>query len=373
MEFLVLAWFVLIQTESAFLVSVYGALRFTGTLFSPFYGIVIDRYDRKKLITGARLAFSLMAGVIILLAFSGGLEVWHVFVITAVSGMLRAFDNVTRQTLIGDLVSRDTLHNAIALTRTGRDATQILGPLIGGILLDQYGLGVTYILVLALYLIGAGIASQLKPPARTPTGVTTSVMSNLFETFRYVKKEQVILALLLMAFLVNLTGFPLNLGLMPIFAKDVLNTDATGLGQLLSAYSAGALVGSVVIAGIPNVPRLGRLMVLGSIGWHLGILVISLSKWFVPSMVILLFTGAAQSFSMVTMAILLIGSTSTDIRGRVMGLRSWAVYGLPMGLLMSGAIAENASIQAALVINGVVGILLTFLVVARLPGVWRGH
>ena len=160
---------------------------------------------------------------------------------------------------------------------------------------------------------------------------------------------------------------------MPVFARDVLNTDSTGLGQLLGAYSAGALIGSVAIAALPNVPRLGRLMVLGSIGWHLGILVISQFKWFVPSMVVLLFTGAAQSFSMVTMAILLIGSTPTDIRGRVMGLRSWAVYGLPMGLLISGAIADNVNIQTAFVINGVVGILLTILIVGWLRGVWRGN
>ena len=97
MEFLVLAWFVLIETDSAFMVGLFGALRFTGTLFSPFYGVVVDRYDRKRLITGSRLAFSLMAGVIILLAFSNSLQVWHVFVITAASGMLRAFSEKARR------------------------------------------------------------------------------------------------------------------------------------------------------------------------------------------------------------------------------------------------------------------------------------
>ena len=93
---------------------------------------------------------------------------------------------------------------------------------------------------------------------------TASVISNLFQTFRYVKKEEVILALLLMAFLVNLTGYPLNQGLLPVFARDVLGTGSTGLGQLLGAYSAGAFIGSIVIAGLPRVQRLGRMMVLGS-------------------------------------------------------------------------------------------------------------
>ena len=371
MEFLVLAWFVLLETESPFLVGLYGSLRFTGTLFAPLYGIVVDRYDRLNLLRTARIIFTVIAVIIAALSFLDQIHIWHIFVLTGVAGMVRAFDNVTRQTLIADMVPRHNLANAIALTRTGRDATQIVSPIIGGFLLDSFGLGWTYVVIIALLLGGIGLTVPAKPPPRTPTARGASIFTTLADSFRYARSHEVILALLLLAFLVNLTGFPLNQGLVPVFAYDVLLTDSTGLGWLLGAYSAGAFAGSIIIAGIGNLERAGRLMALGSVAWHAGIVALAGSNWFGASLGVLAFAGITQSFTMVTMSILLLGSTPTDIRGRMMGLRSLAVYGLPLGLLASGAIADALSITVALVANGVIGIAVTALIVLALRGIWR--
>ena len=371
MEFLVLAWFVLLETESPFLVGLYGSLRFTGTLFAPLYGIVVDRYDRLKLLRTARIIFTVIAAIIAALSFLDQIHIWHIFVLTGVAGMVRAFDNVTRQTLLADMVPRHNLGNAIALTRTGRDATQIVSPIIGGFLLDSFGLGWTYVVIIALLLGGTGLTVPVKPPPRTPTARGASIFTTLADSFRYALRHQVILALLLLAFLVNLTGFPLNQGLLPVFAYDVLLTDSTGLGWLLGAYSAGAFVGSIVIAGIGNMERAGRLMTLGAVAWHAGIAALAGSKWFGASLGMLAFAGITQSFTMVTMSILLLGSTPTNIRGRMMGLRSLAVYGLPIGLLASGAIADTLGITVALVTNGVIGVAITALIAIALRSIWR--
>ena len=371
MEFLVLAWYVVTQTTSPFWVALFAALRFTGTMFAPFYGIVVDRYDRRKLLIFSRLGFAGIALCILLLSFTGQLQIWHVFVLTALAGMGRSFDNVTRQTFIADLVERGDLPNAIALTRTGRDATQIFAPIVGGVLLDLIGLNWTYLLVMALHLSGVFFMTLLRPPGRTPTARGSSVLSNLAESFRYAGKNQIILALLLLAFLVNLTGFPMTLGLAPVYAKDVLGTTSTGLGLLLGAYSVGSFIGSIAIAGVADLRRLGRLMVLGAVVWHLGILVLSQTSWFGAALAILALSGLAQALSMVTMSILLLGNTSADIRGRIMGLRSLAVYGLPIGLLISGGIADGVSVAAALAINGIVGMVVTVAIVLRFRGVWR--
>ncbi len=371
MEFLVLAWFVLLETESPFLVGLYGSLRFTGTLFAPLYGIVVDRYDRLKLLRTSRIIFTVIAIIIAALAFLDQIHIWQIFVLTGIAGMARAFDNVTRQTIIADMVPRQNLGNAIALTRTGRDATQIVSPIIGGLLLDSFGLGWTYVVIIVLLFGGTALTIPVNPPARTPTARGASIFTTLAGSFRYALRHEVILALLLLAFLVNLTGFPLNQGLVPVFAHDVLLTDSTGLGWLLGAYSAGAFVGSIVIAGIGNIERGGRLMALGSVAWHAGIAALAVSKWFSASLGVLAFAGITQSFTMVTMSILLLGSTPTDIRGRMMGLRSLAVYGLPLGLLASGAIADTLSITVALVANGVIGVAITAAVVLALRGIWR--
>ena len=371
MEFLVLVWFVATHTESAFLVTLYGALRFTGTLFAPFYGIVVDRYDRLMLLRVARIIFTIIAVIIAVLSFLDQIQLWHIFVLTGVAGMARAFDNVTRQTLIADMVPRRNLGNAIALTRTGRDTTQIVSPVIGGLLLDSFGLGWAYVVIIVLLVGGTALTIPVKPPPRTPATRGESIFVTLVDSFRYAIRHEVILALLLLAFLVNLTGFPLNQGLVPVFARDVLLTDSTGLGWLLGAYSAGAFVGSVVIAGIGNMDRAGRLMSLGSVAWHAAIAVLAASTLFNVSLGLLAFAGLVQSFTMVTMSILLLGSTPTEIRGRMMGLRSLAVYGLPLGLLASGVIADTLGIQLALLGNGAVGIVITIAIVFALRKIWR--
>ena len=372
MEFLVLAWFILQETDSPFLLGLYAALRFTGTLFSPLYGIVVDRYRRERLLRLVRFGFTLSALAILALITTDILDVWHVFLLVGTVGMARAFDTITRQTVIPDIVPREGIMNAVALTRSGRDVMQIIGPMVGGVLLARYGMAWSYVAIAAMYLSGVALAFRLQVPNQ-PTAArgSESVISNLRQALSYVRTREVVLGLLLLAFLVNLSGFPLNNGLLPVYAKDVLGVGAEGLGQLLGAYSAGSMVGSVTIAALPRLRRPGVVMTLAGIAWHVGILAIALIAWFGPAMGVLALTGLAQSFAMVTMSMLLLSVTSPEIRGRVMGLRSLAVYGLPLGLLASGFLADILGAPLALVLNGLVGIVFGLAIAVATRGIWR--
>jgi MFS family permease len=370
-EFLVLAWYILQETDSPLLLGVYGALRFTGTLFSPLYGVLVDRYDRRKLILLTRTLFFVNSIVILALALSDVLVVWHIFALVGVAGMGRAFDTIIRQTVIPDIVPANGLMNGVALTRTGRDIMQIIGPLIGGYLLTAWGIGVSYLAVSALYVVGVVFGFFLKPLKVSGSARGPSVVANIREALGYVRRQEVILAILLLAFLVNLTGFPLNQGLMPVFARDVLDVGATGLGQLLGAYAAGSMIASVTLAALPVIHRPGRVIVLGSIGWHAAILFVAFSQWFGPSLILLALTGISQSVAMVTMSMTLLSATSPEVRGRVMGLRSLAVYGLPIGLLLSGALADGMSVKVALIVNATVGIAFSVIIAAFLSMLWR--
>ena len=372
MEFLVLAWFILQETDSPFLLGLYAALRFTGTLFSPLYGIVVDRYRRERLLRAVRFGFAASAIVILSLILWDILGAWHVFIIVGIVGMARAFDTVTRQTVIPDIVPREGIMNAVALTRSGRDIMQIVGPMVGGVLLARYGMAWSYAAIVGMYLAGAALALRLSVPNQ-PMAVRSSesVISNLRQAMSYVRTREVVLGLLLLAFLVNLSGFPLNNGLLPVYAKDVLAVGAVGLGQLLGAYSVGSMVGSVTIAALPRLRRPGVVMTLAGIGWHASILALALIAWFGPAMGVLALAGLAQSFTMVTMSMLLLSVTSSEIRGRVMGLRSLAVYGLPLGLLGSGFLAEILGAPLALAVNGLVGIVFGIAIAVAIRGVWR--
>ncbi len=371
MELVVLGWFVLLETDSPFMVGLYAALRSTGTLLSPLYGIVIDRYNRKKLLRNARTGFAVIAAAFFILSATDRLEVWHVFALAAILGMVRAFDNVTRQTLIADVVDREGLMNAVALTRSGRDTTQIVGPVVAGVMLSRAGMGASYGLIVGVYLAGVAFAYQLRTPSGGQAGRGASLMTNLSETAAYIGSHQVILALLLMAFLVNLTALPLSLGLMPVYARDALGASSNGLGQLLAANAVGGFTGSVAIAVLPNFRRPGAVILVASLAWHALILAVTRVRWFGPSLPVLWAAGIAQSFTMVTMTVALLSVTSPELRGRVNGVRSMAVYGLPIGLLTTGGLADVLGITTAMAISGAVGMFFTLLVTVRLRGLWR--
>ena len=372
MEFLVLAWFILQETGSPFLLGLYGALRYMGTLFSPFYGIVVDKYDRTRLLEILRATLTGFALLLLLLIPTGLLHVWHVFILAGVAGVARGFDSVVRQTLIPDVVPRAGILNAVALTQTTRSMTQIVGPIAAGLLLTQFGMSWSYTAIVGLYSIGTITATRLEArPRVTLTFGAVSVVTDMRRALAYVSKEEVVLGLLLLAFLVNLTALPLNNGLLPVYAKEVLDVGATKLGQLLGAYSAGATLGSVGVAFLPPMRRPGAVVVVANIGWHIAILSLAFIVWFQSALGVLALAGLAQSLTMVSMSTLLLSIPGPEIRGRVMGLRSLAVYGLPLGLLASGALADSMGASATFAISGGAGIILGVVMLLWTKRLWH--
>ena len=372
MEFLVLAWFILQETNSPFLLGLYGALRYMGTLFSPFYGIVVDKYDRTRLLQILRTTLTGFAFLLLLLIPTGLLHVWHVFILVGVAGVARSFDSVVRQTLIPDVVPRAGISNAVALTQTARNVTQVLGPIAAGLLLTQFAMGWSYIAIVGLYSIGTITATRLeaRPRARlTPDAV--SVMTDMRRALAYVRKEEVVLGLLLLAFLVNLTALPLNYGMLPVYAKEVLDVGATKLGQLLGAYAAGATLGSIGVAFLPPMRRPGVVVAVANIGWHMAILSLASIVGFQSALGVLALAGLAQSLTMVSMSTLLLSIPGPEIRGRVMGLRSLAVYGLPLGLLASGALADLMGASVTFAISGGMGIILGVAILLWTRQLWH--
>ena len=371
METVVLAWVVLVETNSPFLLGVFGALLFFGTLIAPYFGVLADRHDRRNLLVGVRAIAGGTSMGILVLSLTGSLEVWHVFALGSFSGIARTFGNVLREVLTADVVDQRMLANAIGLTRSASDVTQIVAPIIGGALLNWVGISPAFFLVVAMYLLAAYSAYMIRLPARELTGVATSVLRNLTEAGGYIRRNNVVLALLLMAFLVNFTALSLNHGLMPVFAKDVLEGGPMSLAGLVSALFAGAFLGSMGIAALTRLQRGGRFLIVMALVWHAALLVFSQSQWFGVSLAVLLVVGMFQSFTMVTMATLLIRVTPVEFRGRVMGARSLAVYGLPMGLLLAGGLAETQGAPFAVAFNSLVGIVAVLVVATSLRKLWH--
>lgn len=372
MESLILGWFILVETNSPFLLGLFGALKFLGTLVAPFYGVLADRIDRRRMLIGLRSTFAVLALTIMTLALTGTLEVWHVFIIATLTGMARVADNVARQALIADIVPRGSLLNAIGLTRTTQDSAKIAGSLIGASLFAQFGLGLAYTGVTVLYAGSVVFVTAVTVARRSAPLQREPVVQTLRSGVSYMRGSPTIKAVMFLAFLVNLTAFPLSNGLMPVVARDLFDTDENGLARLLATLAFGALVGSVSIAAMTRVARPDRLMLIGVVAWHLFLLLFARYDSSGPAFPVLAVIGISSSVSMITMSVLLMTTVESEFRGRVMGVRMLAVYGLPMGLLIGGALAESFGIQATITIYGIAGLAMTALAAIAWPQLWRG-
>ncbi|MCH7594050.1 MAG: MFS transporter [Chloroflexi bacterium] len=376
METLVLGWYILTVTDSPALVGLIGTLRFGGTLFGPVYGALTDRFNRRMLLIVDRAVLSLIALVFTGLALSGALEPWHAFVFAFLTGVARNLDNVVRQALLADVMPARSLSNALALSRSVMDISRISGALLGGALLSALGIGEAYVAIVLLYagssLLSMGIV--LRPPARPGQRARLASkggpgwLRDLREGVGYMRRDPAILGPLVLAFLVNLTLFPTVNGLMPIVAREVYDRGPNGLAVMQMASGIGALAGSVALAAYAQSATPMRRMMIGIALWHLSMLAFAMMGWWLAALATLVVYGTTQSLAMISMSTTLLQAAPVELRGRVMGVRSLAVYGLPMGLLISGVLAEWLGIRTALAINSVVGLGGT----AVAAFVWRG-
>ena len=372
METLILGWYLLVETNSPLLVGLLGALRFGGTLLSPIYGVLADRVDRRAMLIAIRIIFFATAATIMILGLARVLEPWHILLLAAVVGLTRTAEHVVRQSLIADVVPGPMLVNAIGLSRTTQDTARIVGALAGAWLLTLLGIGSAYVVVVCFYGASVLLALGITAPARRSQR-EESPLQNLKSGMGYVRGEPVILAVMFLAFIVNFTAFPVMNGLMPVVARDIFHLEANGLARFVAISAVGAFIGSVAVASFVRVRSPEQMMVVAIVAWHLVLLVFARTESTPFAMLVLAGYGLSMSVAMVTMSIMLLSRTPQEFRGRVMGVRSLAVYGLPMGLLVGGFLFERLGVQATLTINSIAGLVLTAVIVVIWPVIIRGR
>ena len=367
LELFILSWYVLQKTESPTILGIYAALRFTGTLFAPLLGVLVDHFGLRRSFNLSRSIFFILSFILAVIFLLEEPSVLVILFMSALLGVMRSTDLITRQSVLTHMVSQGELQNAVALSRMGRDLTQIIVPIAAGFLLSSLGTEVTYLGVVILYALSVVLSLMIPKFPRIMFDTKSNMWGFFTEGLSYIKSYPFLIALLLIAFIVNLTAFPLNHALLAVISNSMFDTDATGFGIIMGGYSAGALLGSLWISYFSEMRRPSRLMVFGCIFWHVAIFSIAFSTYFYVSVSIVLLAGIFQSFSMVIMAMLILRYTSEDMRSRVLGVRQLAVYGLPLGLVISGFVSENFDVVAALIGNAVVGLLLLAFVLITWP------
>lgn len=372
MEVIVLAWFVLQLTNSPFLVGLITSARMAATILGAFSGALADRLPRRLVLMGVQGITAALCATMVGLIITDMLQTWHIFAIAFLSGLARIFDQPARQALVADTVKTESIFNGVALNIAAMNLTMIAGPLLGGTLFALFGPSGSYSFITGLYLIGAFLFFFIRARPTSVDG-TESIWNIMSEGITYVKSQKIIIAALLMAAIANLTAFPFLFTLLPVYARDILGTESTGLGILMSATGFGALIGSLGLASTRSSRYAGRLLIATMIGWHCMTIVISQTQQFYMAFLFLILTGVLQSMSMVLIATLLLEIAAPEYRGRVMGLRALAVYALPIGSAISGAMVSKFGLETTALINAVIGVILILILSMALPHLRRSE
>jgi MFS family permease len=378
METIILSWYVMVETGSVLLLTSFGSLLFLGTLAAPMFGVLSDRLGARNLMAAMRAIYTGLAALVMLLALTGRLSPLWVFVVAVPGGIVRPNDQVLRNILVGETMSSRDLMGALGLSRATMDSARVVGALTGAGLFASLGLGAAYVLVVALYvaatLLTFGVA-QRRPVAvpvgpqhgASPATAGVSGLKDLVEGLLHVWRTPALVGALWLAFLINLTAYPISGGLLAYIARAVYHTDARGLGQLSASFSAGALVGSMalVLTGGPRRPA--RAMLVYATMWYAVLLGFGFVERLGGGLAALFGAGIVQSVAMISMAAWLLAVVGDRFRGRVMGVRMLAVYGLPLGLLAAGALIDLIGYTPTVTALTVTGLAFTALIGAR----WR--
>lgn len=373
METLILGWYVLAETGSVFLLTVFAALQYGGTLVAPMVGVIGDRIGHRNLLCGMRAIYTTLASTLMLLAFAGALKPALVLLIGGMIGMVRPSDLGMRLALIAAHMPREQLTPAMGISRTTSDTARVAAPLAGATAFAAFGFAPAYVLVAGCYAAGLLMTLGIAPRpaeaevqrASTPMPVRPSAWSDLKEGVAYAWSTPELLAALLIAFLVNMTAYPLTNGLLPYVAKDVYNIDQTGLGYLVASFGIGSLIGSLLMSLKGSRMRPARMMLNSAIAWYAMLLLFAQmsSPW--AGMAMLMLAGIGQSICMVTVAVVLLRATSEHLRGRIMGVRMMVIYSLPLGLLAAGALIQHVGFHLTATLYAAAGLLFTVLIGLR--------
>jgi MFS family permease len=369
METLILGWYVLTQTGSVLLLTAFASLQWLGTLIAPAFGLAGDRIGHRNVLVLMRIAYAVLASVLTGLIVAGALSPASVLAIAALNGLIRPSDLAMRTVLISDTVPHDRMMSAISLSRITTDSARAAGALAGASAVALLGMSAAYGIVVAFYLCSIVLALRISQPRVRTHAARASPWRDLLEGARSVWQAPAQLAMLLLAFLVNFTAFPFSLGLLPYVAREVYGVDQLGLGYLAASAGIGAIVASLFLSGIAGTVRPARMMVTFAVLWHVLVIAFGYSTGMSAGLVLLTLIGMSSGLCMLPMALLLVRGAPAALRGRIMGMRTQAVYGLPLGLLAAGPLIDRIGFAATATLYGGVGLMCTLFIVWR----WRSH
>ncbi len=332
-------------------------------VLAPYGGVITERLPKRTLLLWTRAGMALNSLVIGLLISLGVIQVWHLAVSSFFTGVLMAFMLPAQTTIISDLVDRRTLMNAFSLDALGMGLMGLVGSSVSGWLIESVGVAGVYYIMLGFFLLSVYSLSRLPETATRDPG-TASVWREMWEGMRYLGTNPVMLGLLGVSLCRVLFAMPYRT-LMPAFSQENLHFGAAGLGLLMAAPTAGALIISLVLAGMGDFRGKGTLLLASGVFMGVALILFVAVPWLPLTFLFLVAVGIGNNIAMVASNTLVQTHCDPDCRGRVVSVNVM-LWGLtPLGTLPAGAIADRVGVPLVVGVQGAL-VILFFLAIARL-------
>jgi len=365
------AWLMHRLTAAPFMLGLLGFAQFAPVLLITIWaGVIADRVDRRRLVFMTQSAAALQATAIALVVTTGIVRPWLVLALAFVFGVINAFDLPARQSFLVEMVGKEDLPNAIALSSAAFNAARIVGPALAGVTISAIGEGPCFWINAASFLpVLAGLAMMRLAPFVRANGAGNSHLARLVEGYRYAAASRPIRDLLILLGVCAGLGFQYMV-LLPVYANDLLKTGAEGMGMMVSAFGIGSILAAAWMTRKHDRRGLRRNLLVGLSVAGLGMGVFAWSK----AMPLTLAMGLLSGFGL----ILYIASTSTllqttvedEFRGRVMSFYTLMFLGTaPIGSLIAGWIAQHFGAPAATSVSAVTLVGGAVVVLSRLRAI----
>jgi MFS family permease len=373
MQSVALPWLVLQLGGSAFQLGLVMAFLFGPSMIvAPLGGVLADRVDKRRTLLVANGVAMLQASVLFVLTVTGTIEIGHVYMLALVAGIVGAVEMPVRQAFVAELVPREDLVNAIALSSTSFNLSRVVGPAIAGVTIAAFGVAsnfginaLSYLsVIIGLLRIEPGALHAAERPDRFP-----SIRASLAEGLRYARRTPTVLWPLVL--LGGLAALAMNFQtLLPLFTRGTLGMDAGGYGAVFAAMGAGSLAGSVWLAFRSGQRPMLRLVIGGGAAF----LVLAFALGFVrhPALAVAIVVGIglASMLMVNTINVTIQNSVPDALRGRVMALYVTVFAGsAPIGGLFAGSVAEAFGAPVAFSLGAGLASGVLVLVAWKLRGV----
>ena len=350
-------------------------------LFAPLGGMVADRSNRKHVVIATQVASMLLAFVLAALTLTHTVQVWHIFVLAALLGVVNAFDIPGRQSFLVDMVGKEDLMNAIALNSSMFNGARVIGPAVAGVLVARLGEGWCFFVNGASYIAVITGLLLMNVPAPVRVSAKASPWEHMLEGFQFVNRTAPIRALMVLLGLVSVTGMPYVV-LMPIFADKILHDGgqefasligshdlgAVRLGILMGSAGVGALLGALTLAVRSGVKGLGTWISVSCAGFGVSLMLFAFSKSFWLSVLLLMPVGYFIMLQMASSNTLIQVMVPDALRGRTMAVYSMMFMGMaPIGALLGGALSDRLGARLTVAIGGLASLAGAWWFAVQLP------